>query len=148
VHDEDPRRRRSRLIGAAGLATMGVLHFAAPRGFDRIVPTWVPGEARAWTYISGAFELSSAALLAMPRTRRLGGYLAAATFVAVYPANIQMSIDNPPTTPFGVALLLRLPLQLPLIAWALGHARWAAVAPLAQRLQRQHHLFVEIPTIP
>ena len=121
--DETDRARTSRLVGAGLLAFMGVLHFVAPKPFDRIIPTWVPGDPRTWTYVSGAFELSSAALLAMPRTKRLGAYLAAATFVAVYPANVQMSIDNPPTTPLGVGMLLRLPLQFPMIAWALGHAR-------------------------
>lgn len=120
---DDDRARRSRLLGAAALAFMGVLHFVAPGPFDKIIPRWVPGNPRTWTYLSGLWELSSAALIALPRTKRLGACLAAATFVAVYPANIQMSIDNPPKTPFGVLLLLRLPLQLPMIAWALGHAR-------------------------
>ncbi len=120
---ETARRRKSRLIGAGLLAFMGVLHFVLPKPFERIVPTWVPGDPRTWTYVSGMWELSSAALLAIPRTKRLGGYLAAATLVAVYPANIQMSVDNPPTTPFGVGLLLRLPLQFPMIAWALSHTR-------------------------
>ncbi|MBA2281607.1 MAG: hypothetical protein H0W25_10300 [Acidimicrobiia bacterium] len=102
---------------------MGVLHFAAPSNFDRIVPDWVPGDPRTWTYVSGLWELGSAALVANPRTRRLGGYVAAATLVAVYPANIQMSIDTPPTSAAGAVLALRLPLQIPMIAWALGHAR-------------------------
>ena len=121
--EETDRARRSRLVGAGMLAFMGVLHLAVPKAFDRAIPKWVPGDPRMWTYVSGVWELSSAALLAMPRTKRLGAYLAAATFVAVYPANIQMSIDNPPTTPLGVGMLLRLPMQLPMVAWALGHAR-------------------------
>jgi uncharacterized membrane protein len=53
----------------------------------------------------------------------LGAWVAAATMVAVYPANIQMAIDNPPTTLFGVGLAARLPLQFPMIAWALKHRR-------------------------
>ncbi|HET7721878.1 MAG TPA: hypothetical protein VFK43_18050 [Acidimicrobiales bacterium] len=130
---EDPRRRRSRLIGAGALAGMGVLHFAAPRAFDRIIPGWLPGDPRTWTYVSGVWELASAALVANRRTSRLGGWAAAATLVAVYPANVQMAVDNPPTTPFGVALLLRLPLQVPMIAWALGHARGRAGRPTAIR---------------
>src|SRR5947209_20298067 len=93
---ESVGKRRSRLLLAGGLLFMGVLHFAMPKPFDKIVPKWVPfGSARTWTYISGAWELSSAALLAVPRTRRLGAYAAAGTIVAVYPANIQMAIDNP-----------------------------------------------------
>jgi uncharacterized membrane protein len=34
-----------------------------------------------------------------------------------------MAIDNPPSTPYGVGLLLRLPMQLPMIAWAIKVAR-------------------------
>ena len=48
----------------SALATMGVLHFAAPKAFDRIIPSWVPGRARTWTYASGVAELTSAALVA------------------------------------------------------------------------------------
>lgn len=93
-----------------------------PGPFDRIIPHWVPGRARTWTYVSGACELTSAALLARERTRRIGGWAAAATIVGVYPANVQMAIDNPPRTALGVGSWLRLPLQLPMIAWALKQA--------------------------
>ena len=121
---ESAGKRRSRLILAGGLLFMGVLHFAMPKAFDKIIPKWVPfGSPRTWTYISGVWELSSAALLAVPRTRRLGAYAAAATFVAVYPANIQLAVDNPPTTLVGVGMAARLPLQIPMIAWALRHRK-------------------------
>jgi uncharacterized membrane protein len=120
---ESDGQRRSRLLLAGFLLFMGVLHFAVPKPFDKIIPRWLPGNPRTWTYVSGAWELSSAALLAMPRTRRLGAYVAAATLVAVFPANVQMALDNAPTTPFGVGLWARLPVQLPMIAWALKHRR-------------------------
>jgi uncharacterized membrane protein len=120
---EDPRVRRSRLVGAGLLAGMGVLHLVVPTAFDGAIPGWVPGRPRFWTLLSGVWELASAALIANPRTTKVGGYAAAATFVAVYPANIQMAIDNPPTTALGVGMLLRLPLQLPMVAWALKRAR-------------------------
>ena len=110
-------------LGAGALATMGVLHLAVPGPFDRIIPRWVPGEPRAWTYLSGVAELASAALLANERTRRLGGWAAAATIAAVYPANVQMAVDNPPTTALGSGSWLRLPLQVPMLVWALHRAR-------------------------
>lgn len=120
---EDAKLRRYGLIMAGALLVMGTLHFVVPRPFDRIVPAWVPGAARSWTYASGIAELSAGALLAVPRTRRLGAVLAAATLVVVFPANIQMAIDEPPTSAYGVALLARLPLQVPLIAVAVRIAR-------------------------
>lgn len=102
---------------------MGVLHFAVPGQFDRIIPGWVPGRPRAWTYVSGVWELTSAALLARASTRRAGGYAAAATIAAVYPANVQMAIDNRSLDALGVASWLRLPLQLPMFLWALRRTR-------------------------
>jgi uncharacterized membrane protein len=122
---EDPKIRRSRLVGAGLLAGMGVLHFVVPKAFDGAIPGWVPGRPRTWTYASGVWELASAALVANRRTSKVGGYAAAATFAAVYPANIQMAIDNPPTNPLGIGMLLRLPLQIPMVVWALRHARRA-----------------------
>lgn len=103
------------ILGAAGVA-----HFVIPGGFDEIVPHALPGTARMWTYLSGAAELAVAALVAVPRTRRLGGALALALFVVVFPANIQMAVDWSDRS-WGQRLVAygRLPLQVPLLwlAW-------------------------------
>ncbi|NQX25938.1 DoxX family protein [Microbacteriaceae bacterium VKM Ac-2854] len=100
------------------LATSGTIHLARPRVFDRVVPRWIPGSARAWVYVSGVAELACAAALAHPRTRAVGGLATAALMVAVFPGNVQMAQDA--RTPRARAVtLLRLPLQLPLILWAL-----------------------------
>ena len=123
-----PEADRALRFGTGALAFMGVLHFVAPKAFDAIIPKWLPGKPRTWTYASGVWELTSAGLLANPRTRKAGAYAAAATFVAVYPANIQMSIENPPRTTYGKLLAARLPLQFPMIFWALHQARKAGSA--------------------
>lgn len=111
---------------AVGLATLlggsGVLHFAAPKPYDSIVPPALPGSARTWTYLSGVAELVVAFALAVPRFRRLGGLLAALLFIAVFPANVQMAIDHQRSgKPLPVRLIAfgRLPLQVPLVLWAL-----------------------------
>jgi uncharacterized membrane protein len=102
------------------LAGAGVTHFARPRPYDSIVPRWLPGPARGWTYASGAAELAVGAAIARPRTRRAGGLAAAALFAAVFPANVQMAIDwRHRTAPLRAAAIGRLPLQVPLIWWAL-----------------------------
>ncbi len=114
---------RSRLGLAALLVLMGVLHFVVPAPFEKIVPRWL-SHPRLWVGISGVAELVSGALLAGRRTRRLGGYVAAATIVAVYPANVQMALDaGMPDDAMGWFSWLRLPLQLPLIRWALRQTR-------------------------
>jgi uncharacterized membrane protein len=115
---------RSALALAALLAAAGAGHFAAPRFFDAMIPRVLPGEPRTWTSASGVAELAVAAAVAVPRTRRLGGYAAAALFVAVFPANVQMALDwSGRSVPERTAAWARLPLQIPLIRWALRVAR-------------------------
>jgi uncharacterized membrane protein len=112
--------RRSALMLAALLGTAAAAHAAMPESFDRIVPRALPGEPRVWTYVSGAAELAVAAAVANPRTRRNGALAAACLFTAVLPANIQMALDwNDRPTPQRVAAYARLPLQIPLVTWAL-----------------------------
>lgn len=105
----------------------GVLHFVTPQYFDIQVPAALPGKARTYTQLSGVAELAVAATLAVPRTRRLGGALAAALFVAVFPANIDLArryVQNPKTSPVvKAALIARLPLQIPLVTQALEARR-------------------------
>ena len=103
-------------------AGAGVAHFAAPSFFDRIVPR-VLGHARAYTYASGAAEILCGTLLAQPRTRRAGGWCTVGLLIAVFPANVQQWLDER-----SAATLLRLPMQLPLLAWAYSHTRPAAPA--------------------
>jgi uncharacterized membrane protein len=116
--------RRDAASLATLLATMGVLHFAVPKPFDQIVPRGLPGSPRTWTYLSGVAELAVAAAVAHPRTRKAGGLAAAALFAAVFPANVKMAIDWRHTTPARRAIAFgRLPLQAPLIAWAIRVSR-------------------------
>lgn len=104
------------------LTGAGILHFVRPQPFDAMVPRALPGRARHWTYASGVAELAVAAAVAAPKTRRCGGLLAAGLFVAVFPANVRMAVDfHQAGRPLAHRLIAvgRLPLQLPLITWAL-----------------------------
>lgn len=117
-----PAHRRAYLL-AALLFGSGTLHFAAPKPFDSIVPRALPGRARTYTHLSGIAELGIAAALSIPRTRRLGGLLAALLFIAVFPANVQFTVDslrNPKASKVvRVISVLRLPLQIPLVTASL-----------------------------
>ncbi len=118
----DPSRPARGL--SALLATMGTAHFLAPRPFDTIVPARLPGRARTWTYLSGVAELAVAAAVAHPRTRRKGALAAAGLFAAVFPANVKMAYDwRRRPLPLKTVAYGRLPLQAPLVAWALKVAR-------------------------
>ncbi|OLR90348.1 DoxX family protein [Actinokineospora bangkokensis] len=105
------------------LGTAGTLHFAVPKQFDALVPRQLPGGKRLWTQLSGVAEVGVALAVAVPRTRRLGGLLAALLFVAVFPGNVKMVVDweRKGVPPVRRAIAWgRLPLQWPLVAWALN----------------------------
>lgn len=119
------------LLGAAGAA-----HFVVPDGYAAIVPRALPAP-RLWVYGSGVAELGCAALLVAPRTRRLGGWAAAVLLVAVFPANVQMALDGGVPGASGllgspVAVWLRLPLQVPLVWWAVAVARGSRALTVAR----------------
>ena len=114
---------------AALLGFAGIAHFVNPGFFDDIVPHALPLPPRAWTYVSGVAELACAVVVARPATRRAGGLAAAALFVAVFPANVQMAVDwrrRPVLERAGA--YGRLPLQIPLVLWGLKVRRDAARA--------------------
>jgi uncharacterized membrane protein len=114
-----PGRTAARRL-AVMLLGIGTTHFIAPKPFDDIVPAELPGSPRMYTYASGVVEVTTGVLLLVPRTRRLAGLGAAALFVAVFPANVNMVRlwwDKP--WPMRVAAIARLPLQIPMIVQAL-----------------------------
>ncbi len=110
------------LLGGAGAT-----HFLRPRGYDRIVPDALP--PRLTTVASGVAELGIAAGLAFPATRRASGWAAAALFAAVFPANVKMAadvLDHPRSSrAMRIVSVLRLPLQAPLVLWAVRVGRHA-----------------------
>lgn len=115
---------RSEKLLAAFLLGAGIMHFVNPSFFNAIVPPWVPGSARDATYASGVAEVLVGLGIVFARTRRLALWSAAALFVAVYPANLYMAWDwrdrelSERLVAYG-----RLPLQIPLVWWAIANAR-------------------------
>lgn len=105
------------------------MHFVVTSSYEQIVPrALVPGNARTIVLLSGAAEMTAGALLTRSRTRRLGAWLAAGLFVVVFPANVKMALDGGISGegfPLGspVVAWLRLPLQIPLVWWALSLTR-------------------------
>ena len=119
-----------------GMAIMllitGAGHFIVPGPVDQLVPTFLPGDPRFWTYLSGVAEIVIALMLLAPLDKKVasksirlwGAYSAFLLFLAVFPANINMAIqwssrDMPePLLAYG-----RLPLQLGLFYWAWAMAK-------------------------
>jgi uncharacterized membrane protein len=114
-----PSQAPAQRMGAM-LVGMGVLHFVAPKPFDSIVPTELPGTARFYTLASGVGEAAVGALLLAPRTRRLGALAAIALFVAVFPANVNsVRLWWNKGWAARIGSIARLPLQYPMITSAL-----------------------------
>lgn len=96
----------------------GIMHFAKPYFFVKIMPDYLPFHLKL-VYISGIVEILCGLLLLFPQTQNIGAWLSIALFVAVFPANIQMAKDFYTINhPYLWLALLRLPLQLVLIWWA------------------------------
>ncbi|HEX4754124.1 MAG TPA: hypothetical protein VH661_00025 [Candidatus Dormibacteraeota bacterium] len=119
-------RRRISLAGLAALiGGSGVLHLVAPRFYRRIVPAPLKRRQAEVVAASGVAEIACALLLLYPRTRRSAAQATAILLVAVFPANVQMALDGGyPDAPFPansrLGAWLRLPLQVPLVLWALS----------------------------
>ncbi|MEP6697863.1 MAG: MauE/DoxX family redox-associated membrane protein [Pseudonocardiales bacterium] len=118
---------------AALLGVAGTAHFLAPASYQRTIPDALPFP-RELVYLSGVAELLCATGLAFRRTRRVAGWATAALFVAVFPANVQMALDGRHAAPIHqVVLWIRLPVQLPLVAWAVQVARHSPAVDNRQR---------------
>jgi uncharacterized membrane protein len=109
---------------AALVALLGgsaVIHAVRPQVFEPLVPPAL-GNARRWVYLSGVAELACVALLAVPATRRWGGWTATAVLIGVFPANLYAAEAAAPGWKRRVAVA-RLPLQMPMVRAALRVAR-------------------------
>ena len=114
------------------LATAGVLHFVKPAPYAAIVPAAL-GDPLPWVYASGVAEIACAAGLALTRTRNRAALATALLFVAVFPANVQMAVNalrsDTASSLTQAITLARLPLQVPLVLWALSVRRRATSRP-------------------
>ncbi len=98
----------------------GTLHFLLTRRYVAIMPPYLP-TPRTLVLLSGAAEIAGGVGVLVPSraVRRAAAWGVVALLIAVMPANIYMVTDHQrfANIPLWV-LVLRLPLQLPLIYWA------------------------------
>lgn len=106
---------------AALYAAAGVNHFLRPHMYTRIIPPYLPAP-EVLNYAAGAAEVVLGVALLFPATRSWAAWGIIALLVAVFPANLYMYQQGAPGIP-SWALLLRLPLQGALIAWAWWYTR-------------------------
>ena len=124
-----------RAPGWRGLALLlggsGILHLVRPQIYEPLIPPSL-GSPRSWVIGSGVAEIACAAGLSSRSVRRQAALASAALLVVVFPGNIQHARralgSSRTSTRYRAGTLARLPVQAPLVAWALRVAREAGPA--------------------
>ena len=111
------------VIFAAFFFVAGVNHFVNPPFYLNIMPPYLPWPA-ALVIISGVAEVVLGIALLIPKLSRLAAWGIIALLIAVFPANLHMTMHPElyPEIPV-IALWIRLPIQGLLILWAYYYTR-------------------------
>ncbi len=120
------RRRQEILRGvlAVFIIIAGITHFLRPEPYARIVSP--PFPPLASVYLSGFFKILGGIGLMIPFVSVATAWGLIALFIAVFPANIYMTLHNIKIEGIPQNQLLywaRLPFQAVLIAWAYWYTR-------------------------
>ena len=105
-------------VMAAIYILAGLNHFRVPRLYQRMIPPALPSP-KALNIISGLAEFLLGIALCIPAVSSWAAWGIVGLLIAVFPANIFMYTNE--RAALGMpkwVLMLRLPLQLLLIAWA------------------------------
>ena len=114
-----------RVLLAGFFVVAGLMHFVVPGVYVRIVPPALPSP-QLLVAVSGIAEILGGLGLLVPWTRRMAAWGLVILLVAVFPANIYMAVAHLPFAGFfGKSWVqwLRLPLQIPMIVWALRYTK-------------------------
>ena len=111
----------------AGLFMLtGLLHFIRPQVFVNIMPDYIPYHL-PMVYISGVAEFLGGLGVLIPQTQHVAAWGLILLLIAVFPANINMTVEAIQKQGFWswwtMATILRLPLQFVLIYWVY----WACI---------------------
>jgi uncharacterized membrane protein len=109
-----------RFILAALFLITGILHFVKPNFFIGIMPDYIPYHL-TMVYVSGAVEIIGGLGMLFEKTQVWAGWGLILLLIAVFPANINMTIDSIQrsgySSLFTIGTILRLPLQFVFIYW-------------------------------
>lgn len=130
------RKEILRVILSVSIIVVGITHFVKPEQYARIVPPQLPYPFEL-VYISGFFEILGGIGLLIPFVSVAAAWGLIALFIAVFPANINLAINNIPIEGIPHDPFLywaRLPFQAVLIAWAWWYTRRPQEQPGAKRV--------------
>ena len=111
----------ARWLAALAFTVAGIFHFVNPEPYLRIMPSWLPWQL-GFVYVSGVCEIAGGIGLMIGRLQRLAAWGLVALLIAVFPANINMAVNEIPFGDQSVAVWLlwaRLPFQAVFIVWVL-----------------------------
>ncbi|HEY9652279.1 MAG TPA: DoxX family protein [Coleofasciculaceae cyanobacterium] len=124
AHNSHRRKEILRGVLAVSIIIVGITHFLRPEQYARIVPP--PFPPLASVYLSGFFEILGGIGLIIPYLSVAAAWGLISLFIAVFPANIYMTLHNIKIEGIPQNQLLywaRLPFQAVLIAWAYWYTR-------------------------
>lgn len=132
AHRRDAWRARLPFVVAAAFTLSGVVHLLRPAYYVPLVPHLLPG-ATWLVELSGGVELLCA--VGLWRRDRWAGVAAAVLLIAIWPANLQGAINAQMAAGLRDQVIgwLRLPLQIPLIWFALQSGSKAYTSKQARR---------------
>lgn len=142
-HNTHRRKEILRGVLAVSMIIVGITHFLRPEQFARIVPP--PFPPLTSVYLSGFFEILGGIGLMIPLVSVAAAWGLVALFIAVFPANIYMTLHNiklegiPQNQLFYWA---RLPFQAVLIAGAYWYTRQPEKQPGASKVAKQAELLI------
>lgn len=109
-----------RYIIATIFVITGLLHIIKPSFFVKIMPDYIPAHL-TMVYISGVAEITGGLGVLFADTQIWSGWGLILLLVAVFPANINMTMQAVQKLGYNswytIATIARLPLQLGLIYW-------------------------------
>jgi len=101
----------------------GIAHFTMTGFYVNTMPDYLPFHEMI-VYISGVVEILLGVLLVIPKTTKKAAVGIIILFIAIFPANVNMYLNHENFPDMSeTSLLIRLPIQLVLIAWAYIYAR-------------------------
>lgn len=108
---------------AFGFVLAGINHFINADFYLKMMPPYLPAHLFL-IYLSGIFQIALGILLLVPKFTKFAAWGLIALLIAVFPANIYMAMNSQVFAEFSqTTLLLRLPVQIVLIAWAFWFTR-------------------------